>query len=306
MQFLPSTFGEFAVNADPGQPLNPYDPADAIFTAARMLCADGARGGSTAGIEQAIFAYNHADWYVREVMSWAETYAAQDSGPAVTRPLSPPQLRRLPHDQRIRGPAATAPAAPGHSRTRGQRSGPGRRRRVGAAHGPGRAQPRHQPAVLGPPRPGHRHQGPRPLPDHRQPSLPGLPGLLGGSLQRAREQLLRASESLDGVLAAEGLGAVPDPEESGTLLCRATRNAITAWRQPAGTSAERDTTVERLITAIGFLGTATRNLATYAPRRRTIELHTVAAILGEVTACLSKASQPSQGPVTANEQRADD
>ena len=89
MQFLPGTFSEFAVNADPAQPLTPYDPADAIFTAARMLCADGARGGSTAGIEQAIFAYNHADWYVREVMSWAETYAAQDSGPAVTRPAQP-------------------------------------------------------------------------------------------------------------------------------------------------------------------------------------------------------------------------
>ena len=120
------------------------------------------------------------------------------------------------------------------------------------------------------------------------------------------ERLLRASESLDGVLAAEGLGAVPDPEEPGALLCRVTRTAITAWRQPAGTSAERDTTVERLITAIGFLGAATRSLATHAPRRRAIELHTVAAILGEVTARLSRASQPSQGPVTANEQRAED
>jgi cell wall-associated NlpC family hydrolase len=77
MQFLPRTFGEFAVNADPGQPLSPYDPADAIYTAARMLCADGARGGSTAGIEQAILAYNHASWYVREVMSWAGKYAAR-------------------------------------------------------------------------------------------------------------------------------------------------------------------------------------------------------------------------------------
>ena len=77
MQFLPRTFGEFAVNADPGQPLSPYDPADAIYTAARMLCADGARGGSTAGIKQAILAYNHATWYVREVMSWACKYATR-------------------------------------------------------------------------------------------------------------------------------------------------------------------------------------------------------------------------------------
>jgi hypothetical protein len=49
-----------------------------------MLCADGARGGSTAGIERAIFAYNHADWYVTEVLSWAGTYAVQDGrSPAV-------------------------------------------------------------------------------------------------------------------------------------------------------------------------------------------------------------------------------
>jgi hypothetical protein len=90
MQFLPATFGEFAVNADPGQPLSPYNPADAIYTAARMLCADGAHGGSTAGIERAIFAYNHADWYVREVMTWADMYAAQDgSGHAATRPAQP-------------------------------------------------------------------------------------------------------------------------------------------------------------------------------------------------------------------------
>jgi cell wall-associated NlpC family hydrolase len=77
MQFLPGTFGEFAVNADPDRPLSPYDPTDAIYTAARMLCGDGARGGSTTGIKQAIFAYNHAGWYVREVMSWAVKYTAQ-------------------------------------------------------------------------------------------------------------------------------------------------------------------------------------------------------------------------------------
>jgi soluble lytic murein transglycosylase-like protein len=82
MQFLPATFAEFAVDADPGLPVSPYDPADAIYTAARMLCADGARGGSTAGIRQAIFAYNHAVWYVREVLSWAARYAAPAAGPA--------------------------------------------------------------------------------------------------------------------------------------------------------------------------------------------------------------------------------
>jgi hypothetical protein len=79
MQFLPATFGEFAVDADPAQPVSPYDPADAIYTAARMLCADGARGGSPAGIDRAIFAYNHAGWYVTEVLSWAARYASPAS-----------------------------------------------------------------------------------------------------------------------------------------------------------------------------------------------------------------------------------
>jgi hypothetical protein len=88
MQFLPATFGEFAVNADPGRPLSPYDPADAIYTAARMLCADGARGGSTTGTEKAIFAYNHARWYVSEVMTWAYTYAENVSGLAAPRPAT--------------------------------------------------------------------------------------------------------------------------------------------------------------------------------------------------------------------------
>jgi len=75
MQLEPSTFGQFAVNADPGQPLSPYDPADAIYTAAAVLCANGARGGSPAGLRNAVFAYNHASWYVSAVMAQAAKYA---------------------------------------------------------------------------------------------------------------------------------------------------------------------------------------------------------------------------------------
>ena len=78
------------------------------------------------------------------------------------------------------------------------------------------------------------------------------------------------------------------------MLCRAARNAITAWRQPAGTSAERDTTVEQLIAGVGFLATATLTLTTSAPRRRTVELDAAAASLAGVTACLAKAIQPPQ------------
>ena len=49
-----------------------YDPADAIAGAAKYLVAHGIQQ-NTAG---AIFAYNHADWYVQEVLGWANTYAS--------------------------------------------------------------------------------------------------------------------------------------------------------------------------------------------------------------------------------------
>ena len=49
-----------------------YDPADAIAGAAKYLVAHGAQQNVTS----AIFAYNHANWYVEEVLSWASKYAS--------------------------------------------------------------------------------------------------------------------------------------------------------------------------------------------------------------------------------------
>jgi hypothetical protein len=105
------------------------------------------------------------------------------------------------------------------------------------------------------------------------------------------QNLLDTWQSLDGVLTAEGFGPVPDPDEPGAALRQAARTAITAWRQPAGTSTDRDTTMERLIAALGFLATAARNLAASAPRQRTIELLAVDAGLAKAAACLRKAAQ---------------
>jgi hypothetical protein len=42
-----------------------------------MLCADGAGTGTQAGLHRAVFAYNHADWYVNEVLALAAQYAAE-------------------------------------------------------------------------------------------------------------------------------------------------------------------------------------------------------------------------------------
>ncbi len=74
MQFLPSTWAEWGITAF-GQPGPPdiMNPLDAVASAARLLCAAGA--GSPATVSQAVFAYNHATWYVAEVLAVASEYA---------------------------------------------------------------------------------------------------------------------------------------------------------------------------------------------------------------------------------------
>ena len=67
MQFMPSTWRRWGVDASGDGVADPYDPQDAIFSAARYLEAAGARND----LRRAIFAYNHADWYVNEIISIA-------------------------------------------------------------------------------------------------------------------------------------------------------------------------------------------------------------------------------------------
>ena len=74
MQFMPATWAEWGINGfgPPGSP-DIMNPLDAVPSAARMLCAAGA--GNPPTLSQAIFAYNHADWYVAEVLALASEYA---------------------------------------------------------------------------------------------------------------------------------------------------------------------------------------------------------------------------------------
>jgi cell wall-associated NlpC family hydrolase len=73
------TFAGYAVDADGGG-ADVYNPVDAIFTAANYLCQNGAAKG--ADVAGAIFAYNHADWYVTKVLAIASGYAASQGLPA--------------------------------------------------------------------------------------------------------------------------------------------------------------------------------------------------------------------------------
>jgi hypothetical protein len=68
MQFMPATWEAYGVDANADGLADPYSPVDAIFAAARYLKAAGA----DTDIRKAVFAYNHADWYVDSVLLRAQ------------------------------------------------------------------------------------------------------------------------------------------------------------------------------------------------------------------------------------------
>jgi len=82
MQFEPATWKQWGVAVDGHSVANPYDPRDAIFSAARYLAAAGA----ATDISRAILAYNHAGWYVDLVIARARAIAAGVHPHTVTNP----------------------------------------------------------------------------------------------------------------------------------------------------------------------------------------------------------------------------
>lgn len=81
MQFLQPTFdsvtAKHPVPGKKGTP-SPYKRRDAIYTAAAYLCDSGARNNRD--LRGAIYAYNHADWYVAKVLAQAKRY--RDTAPS--------------------------------------------------------------------------------------------------------------------------------------------------------------------------------------------------------------------------------
>ncbi len=70
MQFLPSSWKAFGLDANGDGRKDPYNPVDAICAAAHYLKLSG----GSHDLYKAIFAYNHADWYVQEVLAGARAY----------------------------------------------------------------------------------------------------------------------------------------------------------------------------------------------------------------------------------------
>jgi len=73
MQFMPATWAAYGIDGDGDGKADLMNPFDAVPTGARYLCANGAQSGDQ-GLYGAVFAYNHADWYVKEVLDLAARY----------------------------------------------------------------------------------------------------------------------------------------------------------------------------------------------------------------------------------------
>jgi hypothetical protein len=71
MQFIPSSWEAYGVDANGDGVRDPYNPEDAIYAAARYLSA----AGMPTDTYDAIYAYNHADWYVADVLANAACYS---------------------------------------------------------------------------------------------------------------------------------------------------------------------------------------------------------------------------------------
>jgi Transglycosylase SLT domain len=76
MQFLPESWAAFGVDGNGDGVKDPYSPWDAIFAAARLLRHSGAPGNW----HDAIYSYNHAEWYVEKVEAAAKRYDGAASG----------------------------------------------------------------------------------------------------------------------------------------------------------------------------------------------------------------------------------
>ncbi|MDT7551357.1 MAG: hypothetical protein QOE84_3751 [Actinomycetota bacterium] len=73
MQFMPATWAYSGVDGDGDGKADIMNPYDAVPAAALYLCRAGAANGEQ-GLYDAIFSYNHADWYVKLVLDLAARY----------------------------------------------------------------------------------------------------------------------------------------------------------------------------------------------------------------------------------------
>ncbi len=76
MQFMPDTWLRWGMDGSGDGIADPWSPEDAIHSAARYLAAANGR----TDIARAIFAYNHAQWYVDDVLQLAAMFGGELAG----------------------------------------------------------------------------------------------------------------------------------------------------------------------------------------------------------------------------------
>jgi murein DD-endopeptidase MepM/ murein hydrolase activator NlpD len=70
MQFMPDTWLRWGTDGDGDGIADPWDPQDGVYSAARYLAA----AGGMADLRRSVFAYNHAEWYVDDVLELAAVF----------------------------------------------------------------------------------------------------------------------------------------------------------------------------------------------------------------------------------------
>ena len=124
MQFIPSTWALYGVDANGDGIADPFNIFDAAQTAAKYLCAAGGDLTTLAGQVQAVLTYNDSDAYLSLVLGLEKTYARGIAGlivpvlPATGAPRSTPHLHVPPAD-----PGAALGAMPGPTTSPTGRSG---------------------------------------------------------------------------------------------------------------------------------------------------------------------------------------
>jgi soluble lytic murein transglycosylase-like protein len=88
MQFMPSTWARWGIDANGDGVADPNNPTDAIFSAARYLAGCGGQFD----IAAAVYCYNHASWYVSDVLSLAAQYSQGGGMGVFAAGPSPAQL----------------------------------------------------------------------------------------------------------------------------------------------------------------------------------------------------------------------
>ena len=76
MQFMPDTWLRWGTDGNGDGLADPWNPEDAVFAAARYMAAANGR----TDLERSIFAYNHAQWYVDDVLQLAAMFGGDLAG----------------------------------------------------------------------------------------------------------------------------------------------------------------------------------------------------------------------------------